>query len=102
VAGVFGRVYDTDTGDGFVPKPTVTLSPKGGAPVVGPLSADDDGYYLLEYKHKGKPALYTVEVVGVPGCDPYQQDVTLKGNGYCLVDFKADGAGSCLTEVYCK
>jgi hypothetical protein len=44
---------------------------------------DEDGWYMWQYKHKGKWADYTVEL---PAYN-LAQTVTLKGNAFVIVDF---------------
>ena len=96
VSGVFGRVYSGDTGEAF-PAVTLTLSLKTPPQLVqGPLPDDDEGFYLLDYKHKGKPAQYIVEALNVPGCPNFKAEVTLNGSSCSLraVMVREEGAGN--------
>jgi hypothetical protein len=79
IVGVGGMVTD---GTGGVPGKTVQLINAAGV-VVGEAETDSDGWYLINYKHTGKAASYTVKLT-----DPEQtQSVTLKANGLATVDF---------------
>jgi hypothetical protein len=61
-----------------------------GTTVVASGTTDADGFYLLGYKHTGKAADFTVQVVG----SALKQLVTLKANGFAEVDFDAAGGTS--------
>jgi len=51
--------------------------------LLGTLYTDEDGWYMWQYKHKGRRADYTVEL---PAYN-LAQTVTLKGNAFVVVDF---------------
>jgi hypothetical protein len=65
--------------------------------------SDEDGFYGLQYKHKGKTAPFTVYLFGPNGYE-LQQTVNLKANGFAEVSFdvstntatieQGDGGGS--------
>lgn len=78
VAGVLGQAMLADEA-----APGLTLRLLGGKTVVTTAKTDADGFYLLTYKHKGKAANFTVEIVGAG----LTQVVTLKANGYVEVDW---------------
>jgi hypothetical protein len=48
-------------------------------------TTDDDGWYMIEYKHKGKPTDY--EVVLEVGLNTYTKVVQLKGNAFTYAHF---------------
>ncbi len=62
------------------------LDPRGVK--VGEARTDEDGFYMITYKHKGKPTVYRVVVV-TPAYSGAQQ-VTLKGNGFSEGEFTCD------------
>jgi type 1 fimbria pilin len=64
-----------------------------GTSVVASGTTDADGFYLLNYKHTGKAANFTVQIVG----SKLQQVVTLKANGYVQVDWDL-ATGAAKTE----
>jgi len=53
------------------------------------VTTDEDGVYLLVYKHTGKAATFTVKMTPpLPYAQTTQsQSVTLKSNGYVVVNF---------------
>ena len=62
-----------------------------GNSVVATGTSDADGFYMLNYKHTGKAADFTVQIVG----SKLQQVVTLKANGYVQVNWDLlTGAGT--------
>jgi hypothetical protein len=58
--------------------PTGALIPNGD------VLTDQDGVYLVMYKHIGKAAPYRIKLSDYPGL---QQTVTVKSNGWALVNF---------------
>jgi len=58
--------------------------------VVGSAETDEDGFYMIVYKHKGKAALYMVRMNS-----PYSGYgfITLKGNGFEEANF------TCMSKV---
>ena len=89
IAGAFGRVSCDDDGDGFAYYLQL-MHPTSGA--VKATQADEDGYYALQYKHKGKPTTYTVEVYSDASYGTWvaSTPVELQGNGWAEVNFLAD------------
>jgi hypothetical protein len=89
IAGVFGQTTNAATGAG-VPGVRATLTaPASGkaAPVVLATSTSDaDGYLLLNYKHTGKPATFTV-TLDIPGVGRVSQNVTLRANGWAETSY---------------
>jgi len=77
-AGLTLRALDSSPVSGV----TVQLIAPTGK-VVGTGVTDTDGFYQILYKHKGKPADYTVRV---PAYN-LQQTARLKSNGYIIVVF---------------
>jgi len=59
--------------------------------------SDQDGYYMIVYKHKGKAATYTVKLAGT-GCTQ-TKSALLKGNGYDEVNFSDSMATEDLPAV---
>jgi len=78
IAGVLGQIMLADEA---VSGQSLRLL--NGKTVVATGTTDADGFYLLNYKHKGKAANFTVEIVG----SGLKQVVTLKANGYVAVDW---------------
>ena len=52
--------------------------------VVGTATSDENGVWQIVYKHTGKAANYTVKLLGLGR----QQTITLKANGFVLVNFE--------------
>jgi len=84
--GVGGYVGIGPMEDGMpIAGATVTLyDPKGG--VAGTTTTDEDGWYGIAFKHKGKPADYTV-VLTIGGDVEGEATVRLKGNTFVEVNF---------------
>jgi len=89
IAGAFGRVWCADGGNGLEYYLRLVHPSKG---VVQITQADEDGYYALSYKHKGKPTVYTVEVDTVDSFVSVVATTTveLQGNSWAEVNFWAD------------
>ena len=83
-SGCFGLASTSSDGEGVTGATLSLVHPTDG--VVLTAETDEDGYYLLEYKHKGKPTLYTVTLTTQDGTVLSGQ-VTLKGNGFAEVNF---------------
>ena len=49
---------------------------------------DEDGWYIIAYKHTGKAAIFTVKIATTPYSG--QADITLKANGFVQQDFQVD------------
>ena len=81
-AGFLGIVTDSATGEPLE-NVEVQISNSKGV-VVGTLYTDEDGYYMLLYKHTAKAATYTVKL------PVYNKSVavTVKANGFAAVDFE--------------
>src|SRR6185436_1136449 len=62
-----------------------TLSDSKGALIVSGVT-DEDGWYMLNYKHTGKAANFTVTLTP-PGGRAKTQTVTLKANGFAEANF---------------
>jgi len=82
IAGGYGRVHYSDDGEG-VEGLEVMLYRNSTGQVVQSGTTDEDGFYTLVYKHKGKKDVYTV-ILFEAGM---QQLIQLKGNGWAEVDF---------------
>jgi len=83
VAGVITGVADAP-----IVGQTVVL--KLGSVIVGTTTSDSDGYYQIAYKHSGKTANYTVQLVApfVAPAVATSKPVTLKSNGFVVVNFQ--------------
>jgi hypothetical protein len=78
IAGVIGQTMLAD--DAATGRQLRLLK---GTTVVATGTSDADGFYLLNYKHKGKAENFTAEIVG----SKLKQVVTLKANGYAEVNW---------------
>jgi len=88
--GIGGLVRDgTGTGAGNpvsgVDVRITSSDPKRPVNVI--VTTDQDGWYMWQYKYTGKAATFTVSLPGYPGAT---QSVTLKSNGYVIVNFDVD------------
>ncbi len=83
--GVGGQSKKPLSGDAS-PGSSLTLKSPSGQIVASAIS-DQDGWYLLNYKHTGKSADYTIRLVA-PGGASQTKLVTLKANSYAQVDFE--------------
>jgi hypothetical protein len=88
IAGSFGRCTHENSGNPCNEGLVVELTRNGSGEVVKTGLTDQDGFWVTPYKHKGKPALYTV-VMYEPGCTLIGQEIELQGNGWANVDFDA-------------
>ena len=79
--GVNGLTLAAGTGE---PRPAVTVELWGptGKRLLTAVT-DQDGFYMMNYKHTGKAATYQVRVPAYG----LRQNVTLKANGYAIVIF---------------
>ena len=82
IAGGFGVVTSSATGTGQAGAPVELIRVKTGNVVKSGVT-DQDGYYTLEYKHKGKRALYSVVLTS----HGLIQDIELRANGWAEVNF---------------
>jgi hypothetical protein len=92
--GVGGMTQKTKTVDGAIDKISVqgcvaVLKDAKGA-VMASGTSDEDGWYLLNYKHTGKATTFYVTVTP-PGKPAQTQTVTLKANAYLQTDFTVPG-----------
>jgi hypothetical protein len=69
--------------DGTNPVAGATVEITLDGELLGEATTDDDGWYMYEYKHKGKPAKYTVELLGYG----LSETGTLKANKFAEVNF---------------
>lgn len=82
--GVAGLVLYKNSNDPF-PGSTVTLANAKGVRI-GSSVTDEDGFYMIAYKHKGKAATYSLSVVTPTGYNE-KKAVTLKANAFLDVGF---------------
>jgi hypothetical protein len=87
VAGAFGRAGDSLTGDGHAGLGVTLAKASNPGAILKSTTTDEDGAYALFYKHKGKPALYQVELHDEAGTPLGWIVVELQGNGWTNVDF---------------
>jgi hypothetical protein len=92
IAGVFGRVSCDDNGEGFAYYLDL-VHPADG--VVASTQADDEGHYIFDYRHHGKPTTYTLKVYSDAAKEMLvsSADVILQGNGWWEVSFTATDCG---------
>ncbi len=92
IAGVFGRVSCADSGVGFAYYLEL-VNAKGD--MVDTTWAETEGYYIFDYRHKGKPATYTVNVYedATKTTLVDSANVILQGNGWWEVSFTATDCG---------
>jgi hypothetical protein len=88
IAGAFGRSGDSQSGLGHGGlKLTLAKSSNPGT-ILQTAITDQDGFYTLPYKHKGKPAWYTVSLYDEFGTGLLGSiGVELQGNGWTQIDF---------------
>jgi hypothetical protein len=79
--GIGGLV--TSPGGTPIKNVAVLITDSQGNPVT--LSTDQDGWFMWQFKYTGKASNFTVSLAHHPEIDP--QIVTLKANGYVVVNF---------------
>ena len=83
--GIGGLVLQSGTGQ---PIENAAVEIWQGTKKMGSASTDADGWYMWSYKYTGKAATFTVKLLSGPGVPSGQtQTVTLKSNGYLVVNF---------------
>lgn len=85
IAGVFGQTTNRATGQAITGV-TATLTAKSARSIVAVAASDADGYVVLNYKHTGKPATFTV-TLDIPGVGRVSRDVTLRANGWAETSY---------------
>jgi hypothetical protein len=88
IPGVAGLVLHEGT-SAPVPGALVTLEKPAAAwrVAVGSAVTDEDGFYMIPYKHKGKVATYYLSVATPPpGLDTVTRAVKLKANAFVRLD----------------
>jgi hypothetical protein len=95
--GLVKEAGSTDTVEGaqiIIKDPdgnVISQEPQTGVVLIGDeLRTDEDGFYTLSWKHKGKEATYTVELVPPAGWDCV---------GDCVVDDVSLGKGVKFAEL---
>jgi len=87
VIGTHGRVFCADTDAGFEDYFVQLVHPYNDTVSIN--KVDSEGYYALQYSHRGKPTVYTVEVHDAEGL-VITQDVELQGgSGMIQINFSA-------------
>jgi hypothetical protein len=79
LVGVVGNTVNTLTGAGTPDVPVFLINPAGQ--IVAKGATDKDGYYLLDFKHTGKAATYTLKL------GTLTQFITLQANGWAEVSY---------------
>ncbi len=87
ISGAFGLVQASATSSAIDGAQLLLVRQDSGE-VVQTAETDEDGAYLLLYKHKGKPALYNVFLLGET--EDLVQEIELQGNGWVEVMFDVD------------
>ena len=95
IAGSFGRCTHQNNGNPCSEGVVVELVRNETGEVVKSAATDEDGFWATPYKHRGRPAPYTV-VIYEPGCTLIGQAIELQGNGWASVDFDAS---TCTAEA---
>jgi hypothetical protein len=62
--------------------------------LVATATSDEDGFYVLNHKHKGKAAMYTAVLFKADGTVDIEVEIELKGNDFDEVSFFIDPAGT--------
>ena len=92
IAGTFGRVYCADDDTGFAGYELKLVHPVYGT--VQESTTDEEGYYALYYRHKGRPTYYTVKVYDGSENLVESEVIELQGNGWLDLRFSAMDCGS--------
>ena len=92
-AGAFGLVQTSSDGEGISGAGLSLVHPSNGVVQTG--ETDEDGYFLLNYKHKGKPTVYTITL---DDGSELTGEAPLKGNGFVEVNFDLT-TGTATTET---
>jgi hypothetical protein len=92
IAGTFGRVYCADDDTGFAGYELKLVHPVYGT--VQESTTDGEGYYALNFRHKGRPTYYTVEVYDGSENLVESEVIELQGNGWLDLRFSAMDCGS--------
>ncbi len=87
ISGAFGQVLASASGSAIAGGSLLLVRDDSGE-VVQTSETDQDGSYLLLYKHKGKPALYNVFLLGET--EDLVHQIELQGNGWVEVMFDVD------------
>jgi hypothetical protein len=103
IAGAFGRVFSSSTGDGH--EDLILTLARSGRPnaILQTSTTDEDGSYALIYKHKGKPTMYIVDLYDQSGNDVLSTiTVELQGNGWTNIDFDSDDNPCNIESSFCE
>ena len=88
VHGIVALCAHESNGNPCSPDLLVELIRSGSGEIVKRARTDEDGFWATIYRHRGRPALYTVAIYE-PGCGTIRQEIELQGNGWANVDFDA-------------
>jgi hypothetical protein len=83
INGAYGTAMASDT-ESAATSAWVELVRVSTGELVGSALTDEDGYFAIPYKHKGKRAMYDVTLIGGSNIT---QRVQLKANGWAEVNF---------------
>ena len=84
---VVGLVQSSSNGQGKSQAGVSITHPTKGPAASG--DTDDDGFFWINYKHKGKPTYYTITIELDDGSE-VSGEVLLKGNGFAEAYFDVD------------
>jgi hypothetical protein len=88
IAGAFGRSGDSQSGLGHGGLKLTLVKSSNPGTILQTATTDQDGFYTLPYKHKGKPAWYTVSLYDDTGSLLLGSiGIELQGNGWTQIDF---------------
>jgi hypothetical protein len=88
IAGVFGQGLNSKSGDGYAGLKLTLTRRSDPNSILQTATTDQDGFYALPYKHKGKPAMYNVNIYDATGTTRLSSiAVELQGNGWTNVNF---------------
>jgi hypothetical protein len=80
--GIGGLVLGSDSDDP-ISSVKVQIYDSTGSKLLATVYTDDDGWFMWQYKHTGKPTTFVVKLPGFK----LSQSVAMKSNGFVLVDF---------------
>jgi hypothetical protein len=99
ISGIFGRISCADNGQPFAYYLDLV---RPGVGVLASTQADDEGHYIFDYRHKGKPTMYLVELYEDLERENLlaTAEVILQGNGWWEVSFMATDCGDEELELW--
>ena len=102
IAGAFGALRSSLTGDSYEGHILTLAKASNPTAILKTTASDEDGAYLLFYKHKGKPAMYIIDLYDPSGSELIGTiDFELQGNGWTQIDFDPDGDPCNIDSAFC-